>query len=313
MKFEKRPLMRRLPPTGAIEAFIAAARAGSLHGASTKLNLSVSALSRRIQKLEHYFGNELFTRKGNDYLLNTRGRELFAAVEVPFETLAEAFLDKSGPRKKAIHVGVPASFATAWLIPRLAKFKAELPDISLQIDTSGSPIAKLGQTYDAAIVFAQKDGAAVEFESLRPQGAFAIAQEGFVDPLSGIRSMLSSKTLLVHGDLPDILNLWLEEMRIPKSFPIQTEAFSDGSLLVAAAQSGMGVAIILEDMLNFHTAQTGLVRPFGEYVRTPFSYALAIKPASATVQTVERFASWLRAETASELSVPIEKKKPEAR
>ena len=269
-------------------------------------------MSRRVQKLELYCGTELFTRKGNDYRLNAQGSRLFKLIEQPIESLVDAFQDQSQSGMKSIRVGVPTSFATSWLIPRLKGFRAKHPDIRLELDTSGSPIEKLGQSYDAIIFFEQKEGSGLDFEPLRPQGAFVLAREGLVDPLLGMRAALSSNTLLVHRDLPEVLSLWLREMRIPSSLPLKTEAFSDGSLLVAAAQSGMGMAIVLEDMLNFHSARNGLVRPFGEYVQTPFSYALAIKPASASAQTVERFASWLRAETAADLSPPIEAKKPEA-
>ena len=43
----------RLPPLGAIEAFAVAARTGSLTAAATELNLTTSAVSRRVAALEH--------------------------------------------------------------------------------------------------------------------------------------------------------------------------------------------------------------------------------------------------------------------
>ena len=44
--------MRRLPPLGAIEAFVQVARLGSVKAAATELALSAPALSRRVQALE---------------------------------------------------------------------------------------------------------------------------------------------------------------------------------------------------------------------------------------------------------------------
>ena len=257
---------RRLPPTGSLEAFLAAARAGSLRGASGQLNLSVSALSRRVQKLELHVGRPLFSRTGNEYLLNVEGHKLLDAIGQPFDKLVSAFDDAGQVRRKKLIVGVPTSFATAWLMPRLADFRAANPDIELRLDTSGSPMAKLGVSLDAIIFFARRDSETVEFEQLRPQGAFAVAKEGMVDPLLGLRSTLSSTTVLVHHQLPQILEGWLHDMRLPSDLPLKIEEFDDGPLLIAAAQSGYGMALVLEDMVNFYGMAHGLVRPFGEYV-----------------------------------------------
>lgn len=285
--------MRRLPPTGSLEAFLAAARAGSLRKASADLSLSVSALSRRVQKLEQHTGQILFTRSGKEFRLNSNGRRLFAEIEEPFDRISAAF-ERHGPtRKKKLTVGVPTSFATAWLIPRLESFRSEHQDVELRLDTSGSPIEKLGDSLDMIIFFAEDGSDRVNFEPLRPQGAFAVAREGVVDPLAGLKATLRETPILVHQHLPQILATWLQEMKIPKSFPLKVETFDDGPLLIAAAQSGLGMALVLEDMLNFYGGQSGLVRPFGEYVPTPFSYAIATKPASGSAQAIKLFRDWI--------------------
>ena len=101
--------IRRLPPTGALEAFLAAARYGSLRKASDAMNLSVSALSRRVQKLEQHVGRALFTRSGNEYRLNQQGQRLFAEIEQPFDQMVSAFQRRATPRKMELVVGVPTS------------------------------------------------------------------------------------------------------------------------------------------------------------------------------------------------------------
>ena len=54
--------MSRLPPFKSIEAFVVTARAMSFTEAASKLNLTVSAVSRRIQALELELGVPLFQR-----------------------------------------------------------------------------------------------------------------------------------------------------------------------------------------------------------------------------------------------------------
>ena len=290
-------LIRRLPPTGSLEAFLAAARFGSLRNASSELNLSVSALSRRVQKLEQHAGMIFFSRTGNEYRLNEEGKRLLAEIEQPFDQMMSAFERRGKPQKMKLFVGVPMSFATAWLIPRLHLFREANPDIDLQLDTSGSPYKKLGESVDVIIVFADESNAKIRFQPLRRQGAFAVARASIVDPLDGLRKTLSDTPLLIHRGLPHILENWMGAVGLPRSFELNIDQFDDGRLLVAAAQSGLGMALVLEDMLNFYGSDTGLIRPFGEYVQTPFSYSFAAKPISGNHRAAERFRNWITEET----------------
>ena len=300
--------IRRLPPTGALEAFLAAARYGSLRKASDAMNLSVSALSRRVQKLEQHVGRALFTRSGNEYRLNQQGQRLFAEIEQPFDQMVSAFQRRATPRKMELVVGVPTSFATAWLIPRLDIFRKSNPDIDLRLDTSGSPTEKLGDSLDMIIFFAEEGAENVQFQPLRPQGAFTVAQEGIIDPLEGLRGTLRKTPLLVHRHLPHMLDSWKADVGLPADFDLTMDQFDDGPLLVAAAKSGLGLALVLEDMINFYGNPNGLVRPFGEYVRTPFSYAIAARPVSDNVRAVERFGAWITEETRKDSGITLPEK-----
>lgn len=286
-----------MPPTGSLEAFLGAARAGSLRKASDDLNLSVSALSRRVQKLEQHIGRPLFTRNGNEYRLNEEGKRLLEKIERPFDQMMAAFEQRDTSKPMQIVVGVPTSFATAWLIPRLHSFRQNNPDIDLRLDTSGSPIEKLGDSLDMIIFFAEEGVERVEFQPLRPQGAFTVALDGVVDPLDGLRTTLRKTPLLVHRHLPHILDGWMSAASLPPEFELNIDTFDDGRLLVAAAQSGLGLALVLEDMFKFYGNSAGLVRPFGEYVRTPFSYAISAKPSSGSPRAIQRFRAWIVEET----------------
>ena len=280
--------------------------------ASSELNLSVSALSRRVQKLEQHTGRPLFNRKGNEYRLNEEGRRLLARIEKPFDDMTAAFDSRGRLNKKALTVGVPTSFATAWLIPRLDDFRKRNPDVELTLDTSGSPLEKLGESLDMIIFFAEEGAEPVEFEVLRPQGAFLVAQDGVVDRRDGLKRALRDRPLLVHRHLPHILKNWLSALGLDPDMDLNIDYFDDGPLLIAAARSGLGLALVLEDMVKFYGDSAGLIRPFGEYVRTSFSYAIATKPASGSVHAIERFRSWIVEETRKECEVSLPAKMLEA-
>lgn len=300
--------IRRLPPTGSLEAFVAAARLGSLRKASEELSLSVSALSRRVQKLEQHVGRMLFTRAGNEYRLNQEGARLLDEIELPFDSMVAAFERRAKPKKMKLIVGVPMSFATAWLIPRLDRFRKANPDIELELNTSGSPVEKLGDTMDTIIFFAQDGAENVSFQPLRKQGAFTIAKKGVADPLVGLKRNLKTTPLLVHRRLSHILDAWMKAVGLPRDFDLKIDRFDDGRMLVAAAKSGLGLALVLEDMVNFYGDTKDLVRPFGEYVPTPFSYAISERPTSGNSAAVRRFGDWIAEETRQDAQMALSEK-----
>ena len=72
---------RALPSLNAIRAFESAARLASFSRAADELNVTQSAVSRQIQKLEAELGQALFSRNGPHLKLTDRGREYFTVVQ----------------------------------------------------------------------------------------------------------------------------------------------------------------------------------------------------------------------------------------
>src|SRR3546814_15829597 len=72
--------MSRLPPLSSMEAFLEVARHGTVKAAAIELGLSMPALSRRIQTLEHAVGRPLFNRHHHGLSLTETGRALHAQL-----------------------------------------------------------------------------------------------------------------------------------------------------------------------------------------------------------------------------------------
>src|ERR671927_383041 len=88
--------MRRLPPLTAIEAFVQAARLGSMKAAAEALSLSSPALTRRIQALERHVGRPLFDRRHQAVQLNPDGERLLATIAPAVDQLALAMEQATG-------------------------------------------------------------------------------------------------------------------------------------------------------------------------------------------------------------------------
>lgn len=238
-------------------------------------------------------GEALFERLHHQFRLTEAGARLQAGLEPIFGQLENLLQDMREEGQYQLRVGVPSAFATAWLMPRLQDFRSRHPSVDVRFDSSGSPLAKLGLSLDAIVYFAHRDELQPYMHQLRPQRAFAVAAPGLVDTRSGLRQAMREHTLLLHSRLSDILPKWLKEVGRKESDVRKTQYFDDGGLLVSAAENGLGIALVLEDMVNFYPRSAKIIRPFGECAPTPYSYCLGTKPASGNSKAVSWFRDWL--------------------
>ena len=82
--------MRHLPSTSALKAFEAAGRHLSFLQAAEELNVTAGAVSRQIQSLEAFLGQELFVRHNKRVELTASGRAFLAEIRAPLRQIAEA-------------------------------------------------------------------------------------------------------------------------------------------------------------------------------------------------------------------------------
>src|SRR4051812_26814920 len=133
--------MRKLPFLNGIRAFEAAARAESFAKAAGELNVTPAAISRMVQLLEQRIGVPLFERKANRLILTAAGRTYQAGLTQLFDALANLTTQVTAMGgSRVLTVGVGPTFAARWLIPRLADFQKEAPDLEVRFATGGATV-----------------------------------------------------------------------------------------------------------------------------------------------------------------------------
>jgi LysR family transcriptional activator of nhaA len=126
--------------------FWAVAHEGNLTRAAERLNLSQSALSVQIRKLEDRLGHALFERRGRQLHLTEAGRIALDHADAIFATGQEllATLHQTGTPRRALRVGVLSTlsrnFAIAFLRPLLGRADVE---VILRTGRQGELLAQL--------------------------------------------------------------------------------------------------------------------------------------------------------------------------
>jgi len=283
--------MKRLPPLTAVEAFVQTARLGSVKAAAESLSLSSPALSRRVQALERFVGKPLFERRHQAILLNPDGEQLLIEIGPALEELGQAMERASGHKElMRLKLAVLPLFASHRLMPRLGELRTLQPDLHVELDTRPHAITRLDEGLDAAIALAREIDPSLYGVRLGSNRVVAVggqATQHLTEP-----AQLREATVLLHRDLPDAFDFWLEAVGLPGLQPAAIDHFDSGPLILEAAAEGLGVAFMFEMHLE-HAHNPKLVRLFDVAAPSPYAYWFACRRAALGRRPVRIFHDWL--------------------
>lgn len=290
--------MKRLPPLTAVEAFVQTARLGSIKAAAESLSLSSPALSRRVQALERFVGKPLFERRHQAVLLNPDGEQLLTEIGPALEELGHAMERASGHKElMRLKLAVLPLFASYRLMPRLGELRALFPDLHVELDTRPHAITRLDEGLDAAITLAKEVDDSLYSVKLGTNRVVAVGGEG----MRALKhpAQLRDTTVLLHRDLPEALDFWLEAVGLAGLQPAAVDHFDSGQLILDAAAEGLGVAFMFEAHLE-HAHNPRLVRLFDVAAPSPYAYWFACRRAALGRRPLRIFHDWLLEEVLAE-------------
>ena len=109
---------------------------GSIRKAAEKLNITSTALNRRLIALEEDIGAEIFERLPRGVRLNTAGELLINQIRkqiVEIERIKSQIADLSGQRRGNVNISC-SQYALSENIPlSIKKYKSEFPDVTFKI------------------------------------------------------------------------------------------------------------------------------------------------------------------------------------
>lgn len=297
----------------ALRTFDAVARLLSFSGAGAELHLTQSAVSRQIKSLEDELGAPLFSRGTRRVELTAAGHALHDAV-LPALARIDSVVTQLRQRRARRHLTVStyASFATAWLLPRLASFQQQHPDIDIHISTQDHFIPLDDPDVDVVLRHCIEAGPPPGGERL-----FSSVLTPVVGPLtprggSSLRepAELARHTLIelddtAHSLKPHGWNAWLAAHGQPGLVPKRWLYLHYTHQQVQAAAAGQGVALAPLPLVYQTLARGELVEPFGAAGRLllPGAYWLVLLPGARLRPELRAFAQWLRAEAAATCAV----------
>ena len=252
--------MRRLPFLNGVRAFEAAARHGSFAGAASELNVTPAAISRMVHLLEDRLGVALFERAANRLSMTAAGRSYQTGLTPLLDALASLTAQvttQAGAR--TLTIGVGPTFATRWLIPRLADFRRIEPDIEVRV-TAGGVAGSFTEDWTCGITLGSGDWPGLVSERL-----FAADLQPVCAPRLAARlkqpADLSGPSLLRVAHATEDWPLWLKAAGSPR-IAAKGPQFEYYGQALQAAVDGVGVAMGIRPYIDDDIRAGRLVAPF---------------------------------------------------
>lgn len=131
-----------------LRSFLAVAEAGSFSAAARAVNLTQSAVSLHVKRLEQRLGRRLFARTSRSVKLTPEGGALvpYARRLLRLQEVAEAAIGRIGA-EQTVRLGISEEQADAYLPGVLPAFAARFPEARVEIvcDLSPNLVARLGE------------------------------------------------------------------------------------------------------------------------------------------------------------------------
>lgn len=302
------PIRQRPLSVGPLRAFEAVARRLSFRAAAEELSLTQSAVSRQIQALEEEIGCVLFLRGTRRVELSVDGATLLPAAVAALERLDQAVRQIRRTRgRRVVNVTTFASFATLWLIPRLAEFQKTHPDIDIRVSADDRLAELEDSEHDLALRYAIRETLPASAELLFEERVTPVVSPDYAArSASGRQPRLRQPADLARHGLteeddarPSAIYLgwrhWLTQHGQPELQPLRWLYFNFTHQQIQAALAGQGVALARLPLVLEQLQRGELVEPFGPEGRlpSPFAYWLVLSPGAAKRPEVVAFAAWV--------------------
>ncbi|MBP0481418.1 LysR family transcriptional regulator [Sagittula salina] len=236
--------LSRLPPLSALRAFHAYAEAGNINAAGALLNVSHAAISQQLRALEAHLGIPLLNREGRRMALTPEGETLARALREGFGQITAAVDMLTGAEaERPLQVSTTPTFATAWLMPRLARFRAEHPEIGLMIDPTAAlrPLEPGG--IDVALRYGDGHWPGLEAELILRSPIAVVATPSLI----GDREITNPEALRRYHWLQELgtneATAWFAQHGLTPDAGLGMTSLP-GNLMLEAARQGQGVAIL---------------------------------------------------------------------
>ncbi|OMH29144.1 LysR substrate-binding domain-containing protein [Motiliproteus sp. MSK22-1] len=297
-------MKRHFPPLHALRAFEATARLLSFQQAAQEMNVTHSAISHQIKKLETELGKPLFERLGRSIALTDEGQRYFNEIHLALNKIEFSTQEIFGePDQGDLIVQVYMGIASRWLVPRIGDFRTLFPGIHIELSSSYQGWDFDPYMADLGIIYTEKKAPGLIYQRLFKGTLIPVCSPDLFDVESGSLDDLLDQPFLTITESPNNLYYWLQYLGV-KDDRVKVLSEHDNHLLtLEAAIAGEGVAIVHSFFASGDLASGKLIKPTEIQVPEQGAWYLIQSARNASDSKIARFSSWLHQQIAADQSL----------
>ncbi|MCC4273870.1 LysR family transcriptional regulator [Marinomonas communis] len=153
------------------EFFISLAKNGALSATARELNLTPSAVTKRLNNLESRLGVRLVNRTTRRISLTNEGEiylEHAKDIKAQIEEMEAAVTNRRSTPRGLLRVNAPLGFGRNYIAPILSEFLTENPEVEIQLMLTDRPITLPDESVDVCIRFGQAPDSRVIARKIAP-------------------------------------------------------------------------------------------------------------------------------------------------
>jgi LysR family glycine cleavage system transcriptional activator len=282
----------RLPSLRGIEAFACVSEVLNLRVASERLNITVSAISHRIQGLEAELGVKLFDRSPQGLKLTPEGKAFRARLLPGLQALQDATRAAApAAQKRVLRISAPPILHDHWLLPRLHEFTAARPGSRVELLTHGRKRALGSDISIAPLTSATMRDGAVPL--------FSYHATPMCSPDFASRHVIATPEQMLGLPLIDVVptlpswSYWFAAAGLAGEIATPAVLVDNQLLLATAMRSGLGVGLGSRALFADQVNRGELVCPFE--LEVPMPPLIGITARNEERET-RALAEWIRAD-----------------
>lgn len=298
--------MRRLneapssvPPLKALQAFEQTARFGNVARAAEVLDLTPSAVSHQLAKLEAMIGRQLFVRAARGVTLTPVGEQYLKDISGLLHSLAIA-TERAGSDVSldCLRLHSSPSFGLLWLMPRLEAFRLSHPDIQINLSCSYESLHFSRDKIDVDIRHGEPNWPSFEVRTVRNETFAVLASPKLLQqrPVAQASDLLDRDLILSEATLLR-WPAWFAQHGLARPEKPYALSFDRSYMTLEAASHGLGFALESTLLAQKYLASGALVEVAPEALSAPVAaHHLVFPKAHSGFPRVRRFLEWMEGE-----------------
>ncbi|OOE84348.1 transcriptional regulator [Salinivibrio sp. PR6] len=284
----------RMPPLQGLYYFYQAAHLGSFKAAANELFVTAAAISQQIRLLEEWLDTPLFYRQHRKVTLTPEGEILFSHAQQGFRSILNGvWLLNNDPAPHQLSLSTVPSFSQNWLVPRLAKFRASYPDLSIMLESTTTLNTFEQSSIDLCIRYGGGHYDGLHSEWLMGDILYPVCH-----PLYQQQEGIYTLEDLPKGHLISDMwrdmdwTRWLNTVGIAGGS--STITYNGSNYAIEGALSLQGIVLARHSLVQRYIADGTLVRIGGAAVKPTNGYFLCAPAGYFKRDKVDQFCCWIK-------------------